>query len=71
MRINQLNSGNGAGGFFQHILERLGADVSNSINIEPDSNFPKGVPNPEDPKMVAQTIETCQRVNADIGIMVS
>ena len=39
------------------------------MGIEPDSEFPNGVPNPEDKEMVKQTISRCEEVNADIGIM--
>ena len=38
-----LNPGHGSGGFFQSILERLGANVAGSIHVEPDGSFPVGV----------------------------
>lgn len=66
-----LNAGNGAGYFFNQVLEECGADVSNSIHLVPDGTFPKrtGVPNPEYKPMMDETIEACQKHNADIGIM--
>lgn len=64
-----LNAGNGSGGFFQQILEELGADVSGSVNSEPDGNFPGGIPNPESSSMIKQTIQACKMADADLGIM--
>ena len=64
-----LNPGNGAGGFFQTVLEDLGADVSASIHLEPDGSFPNGIPNPEDVKMLELTLSICEREQADLGIM--
>lgn len=64
-----LNPGNGAGGFFQAVLEDLGADVSASIHLEPDGSFPNGIPNPEDVKMLQQTLSVCEGEQADLGIM--
>mmetsp|Transcript_102066 Transcript_102066/g.286183 ORF Transcript_102066/g.286183 Transcript_102066/m.286183 type:complete len:654 (+) Transcript_102066:255-2216(+) len=64
-----LNSGNGSGGFFKRVLEDLGADVSASINTEPDGEFPAGIPNPENPSMIEQTIRVCEAANADLGIL--
>lgn len=64
-----LNAGNGSGGFFNKVLEGLGADVSASIGIEPDGTFPRGIPNPEKKQMMADTIAACQEVEADLGIL--
>ena len=64
-----LNAGNGSGGFFQHVLEDLGADVSASIHTNPDGNFPAGIPNPEKMTMVQETIKACEESNSDFGIM--
>ena len=64
-----LNPGNGAGGFFQGVLEGLGADVSASIHLEPDGSFPNGIPNPEDVKMLERTVSVCEKEQADLGIM--
>ena len=64
-----LNAGNGSGGFFGPILADLGADMSASIHLEPDSAFPAGVPNPEYKPMMDATLKRCQETHADIGIM--
>jgi phosphomannomutase len=64
-----LNPGNGAGGFFQHVLYNLGADVSASIHLDADGSFPNGVPNPETKWMLQQTIAACNDAQADLGIM--
>jgi len=64
-----LNSGNGAGYFFNQVLDDMGADVSRSLGVVPDSDFPNGVPNPENSDMVAATMKACEEYNADIGIM--
>jgi len=64
-----VNAGNGSGGFFNQVLQDLGANVQGSIGIAPDSNFPLGVPNPEYKPMIDATIQACQSVEADLGIM--
>jgi phosphomannomutase len=65
-----LNSGHGSGGFFHHVLMDLGADVSASLHIEPDSTFPAGyIPNPEHAPMMEETLMACANSNADLGIM--
>ena len=64
-----LNSGNGSGGFFHKVLQDLGADVSASVHVEPNPNFPAGIPNPEYAQMIEETTAICQEINADLGIM--
>ncbi len=64
-----FNPGNGSGGFFYDVLKDLGADVSGSIHLEPDGNFPNGVPNPEYEPMLSSTIRACEASGADLGIM--
>lgn len=65
-----LNAGNGSGGFFNDVLKDLGADVKDSIWLEPDGEFPAGyVPNPESSTMIEETTRVCEMVNADIGIL--
>jgi len=65
-----LNAGHGSGGFFaRDVLEVLGADVSGSMCVEPDPNFPQGVPNPENEDMINDTIKRCTETNADMGIL--
>jgi phosphomannomutase len=64
-----LNSGNGSGGFFCKVLQDLGANVDGSVNTEPDPLFPSGIPNPEKEEMVQETIQACEKANADLGIL--
>jgi phosphomannomutase len=64
-----LNTGNGSGGFFARVLQELGADVSGSIHLEPNGDFPNRIPNPEDPAMLQDTIQAMEAANADLGIM--
>lgn len=64
-----VNAGHGSGGFFNQLLKDMGADVSGSIGCEPDEEFPLGIPNPEYKPMIDATIATCQKVQADLGIM--
>lgn len=64
-----LNSGNGSGGFFRKVLEDLGADMSASLHTEPLASFPAGIPNPEDGNMMQETMDACQKSQADIGIL--
>ena len=64
-----VNAGHGSGGFFQKVLQDLGANVVGSIGIEPNAEFPLGIPNPEYKPMIDATIQACQQVKADLGIM--
>lgn len=65
-----VNAGNGSGGFFaEKVLAPLGADVSASINLQPDGSFPAHTPNPEDKTAVRMTREAVLACNADLGIM--
>lgn len=65
-----VNPGNGSGGFFAtKVLGPLGADVSASINLDPDGNFPAHQPNPEDKQAVLMTQEAVLSSGADLGIM--
>jgi phosphomannomutase len=65
-----LNSGHGSGGFFYHVLHDLGADLSQSQHLnQPDATFPSGIPNPESDRMVKETTQLCEEIDADIGIM--
>ncbi len=64
-----VDAGNGAAGFFAtDVLEKLGADVYGQF-LEPDGMFPNHVPNPEDAKAMAMTVESTVREGADLGIV--
>ena len=69
MRI-LVDAGNGAGGFFaRDVLAPLGADITGSMFLDPDGNFPNHPPNPEDP---AALVSLCQEVTnkrGDLGII--
>lgn len=65
-----VNAGNGSGGFFaKKVLEPLGADISGSINLDPDGSFPAHPPNPEDKAAVTATQAAVLSSNADFGVM--
>jgi phosphomannomutase len=65
-----VDPGNGGGAFIaDQVLGPLGADVSGSINLEPDGSFPNHMPNPEDKQAVAATRAAVLDSNADLGIM--
>jgi len=64
-----VNAGNGSGGFFAtDVLEQLGADISGSLHLEPDGNFPNGMPNPASPEMMEATTKAVRSSGADLGI---
>lgn len=64
-----VDAGNGAAGFFAtQVLSQLGADVVGQF-LEPDGMFPNHVPNPEDAKAMAMTIDTVRAQNADLGVI--
>ena len=65
-----VDAGNGAGGFYaSEVLAPLGADVSPSMNLEPDGNFPVYVPNPESSVMIDSAAERVKSTHADFGIV--
>ena len=65
-----VDAGNGAGGFFAgKVLEKLGADVTGSICLEPDGAFPVHIPNPEDGSAVAHLKRAVKESGADLGII--
>lgn len=65
-----IDAGNGVGGFFaSKVLEPLGADVSGSIGLEPDGNFPIHIPNPEDSTVIEHASKLTLECKADLGIV--
>lgn len=65
-----VDAGNGAGGFYAtQVLSPLGADVSPSMNLAPDGNFPVYVPNPESSVMIDSAAERVKNTGADFGIV--
>jgi phosphomannomutase len=65
-----VNAGHGSGGFFaRDVLAPLGADVSASVFLEPNGDFPAHPPNPEHPDAVARTVEAVLGGGCDLGIV--
>ena len=65
-----VDAGNGAGGFYAtDVLEPLGADISGSIYLEPDGNFPNHAPNPESSEAMACISKATAESGADFGVI--
>lgn len=65
-----VDAGNGSGGFFaSKVLEPLGADVQNSLFLEPDGMFPNHIPNPENSEAMQAITEAVIHHKADLGII--
>ena len=65
-----VNAGHGSGGFFaRDVLAPLGADISASVFLEPNGDFPAHPPNPEHPDAVARTVEAVTGGGCDLGIV--
>lgn len=65
-----IDAGNGAGGFYaRDVLAPLGADVSDSLFLEPDGNFPNHIPNPEDEDAMKSISSQVSESGADLGII--
>ena len=64
-----VDAGNGAGGFYAHMLESLGAWIEGSQFLEPDGHFPNHSPNPENPEAMASLAAAVRKVQADIGVI--
>ena len=65
-----IDAGNGVGGFFAtEILKPLGADISGSVGLKPDGNFPLHVSNPESKEAMEYISKVTLESQADIGII--
>ncbi|MBR1686226.1 MAG: phosphomannomutase/phosphoglucomutase [Clostridia bacterium] len=64
-----VDAGNGAGGFYAELMERLGAWIEGSQFLEPDGNFPNHMPNPENPEAMKSVSEAVLRAGADLGVI--
>lgn len=64
-----VDAGNGAGGFYAKLLERLGAWTEGSQFLEPDGRFPNHSPNPEDKKAMASLSKAVLKHTADLGVI--
>lgn len=65
-----IDAGNGASGFFAYdVLIPLGADITGSVFLEPDGNFPNHIPNPEDKAAMASIKKAVIDAKADLGLI--
>lgn len=65
-----VDAGNGVGGFYAtDVLAPLGADVSGSIFLEPDGNFPNHAPNPENAQAMECVSHATKKADADFGVI--
>ncbi|KAF8772554.1 hypothetical protein HU200_005511 [Digitaria exilis] len=65
-----VNAGNGCGGFFAwDVLEKLGADTTGSLHLQPDGTFPNHMPNPEDATAMSLTRGAVLAHGADLGVV--
>jgi len=65
-----VDAGNGATGFFaEKIIAKLGADISDSLFLEPDGNFPNHIPNPELPEAIKSISDRIIKAKGDLGIL--
>lgn len=64
------DAGNGAGGFYAtQVLEKLGADISGSLYLEPDGRFPNHAPNPENAQAMKSISDAVVASKADFGVI--
>ena len=64
-----VDAGNGAGGFFVDVLQRLGADTTGSQFLEPDGRFPNHIPNPDNDEAMASIKKAVLDNQADLGVI--
>lgn len=65
-----VDAGNGAGGFFvSKILDKLGADTTGSLFLEPDGYFPNHIPNPENKAAMECLSQAVLEAKADLGLI--
>ncbi|MGB9911562.1 MAG: phosphomannomutase/phosphoglucomutase [Microgenomates group bacterium] len=64
-----IDCGNGTPGLFaKDFLESLGAKVVAGLYLEPDANFPNHIPDPEQPKNVADLAVKVREIKAELGL---
>ncbi len=65
-----VDAGNGVGGFYAtDVLAPLGADISGSVYLEPDGNFPNHAPNPENAQAMECVSIAAKNAGADFGVI--
>ena len=64
------DAGNGAGGFYAtDVLEKLGADITGSLYLDPDGSFPNHAPNPENAQAMESISNAVISSGADFGVI--
>ncbi len=64
-----VDAGNGAGGFYAALLDRLGANTEGSQFLEPDGRFPNHMPNPENEEAMQAVARAVREAGADLGVI--
>ena len=65
-----VDAGNGVGGFYAtNVLAPLGADISGSVYLDPDGNFPNHAPNPENAQAMSCVSKATKDAKADFGVI--
>lgn len=64
-----VDAGNGVGGFFEKVLNDLGADTEGSQFLDPDGYFPNHIPNPENETAMSFICKAVKDNKADLGII--
>lgn len=65
-----VDAGNGVGGFYAtDVLAPLGADISGSVFLEPDGNFPNHAPNPENSEAMDCISKAVVASGSDFGVI--
>jgi phosphomannomutase len=65
-----VDAGNGVGGFFaEDVLKKLGCDISGSVFLEPDGNFPNHEANPANEEAMTSILRATIDAKADLGII--
>lgn len=65
-----VDAGNGVGGFYAtDVLAPLGADISGSVYLEPDGNFPNHAPNPENAEAMDCISKAVIASSSDFGVI--
>ena len=64
-----VDAGNGAGGFYADMLQKLGVNTEGSQFLNPDGMFPNHIPNPENPDAMASISRAVVASGADLGVI--
>ena len=64
-----VDAGNGAGGFYAQLMEKLGACTAGSQFLNPDGMFPNHIPNPENADAMASIRQAVLSSHADLGVI--